>query len=54
MDTPAQTIPAVLERLHQAQNQHDLDAFLACFDPEYQAELDPRDRAGVSVPIHRL
>ena len=25
----------VLERLRDAQNAHDLDAFVACFDPGY-------------------
>jgi ketosteroid isomerase-like protein len=30
--------PALIERLHQAQNQHDLEAFLACFAPDYQSE----------------
>lgn len=29
---------AVLERLHRAQNQHDLEAFVACFAPDYQSE----------------
>lgn len=29
---------AVLERLHAAMNQHDLNAFLACFDPSYRSE----------------
>ena len=28
---------AVLERLHAAMNQHDLDALVACFDPDYQS-----------------
>ena len=28
----------VLERLQAAQNRHDLDAFVACFDPGYQSE----------------
>jgi ketosteroid isomerase-like protein len=28
----------VLERLRDAQNRHDLDAFVACFDPEYHSE----------------
>ena len=32
-----QTSQAVLERLQQAQNSHDLDAFVACFAPEYQS-----------------
>ena len=27
-----------LERLHAAMNNHDLEAFLACFDPHYQSE----------------
>jgi hypothetical protein len=36
----------VIERLHKAQNQHDLDAFVACFAQDYQSEqpLHP-DRA---------
>lgn len=29
---------AVLERLHDAMNRHDLDAYLACFDAEYRSE----------------
>ena len=39
---------AVLDRLHGALNQHDLDAFVACFAPTYQSEqpLHP-DRAFV-------
>ena len=28
----------VLGRLHTAQNRHDLDAFVACFDPDYHSE----------------
>jgi ketosteroid isomerase-like protein len=28
----------VLERLHQALNQHDLAGFVACFAPEYRSE----------------
>jgi predicted SnoaL-like aldol condensation-catalyzing enzyme len=28
----------VLERLHRALNQHDLEAFVACFAPDYQSE----------------
>jgi len=27
-----------VERLHNAMNQHDLEAFLACFDPNYRSE----------------
>ena len=29
---------AVIERVQSAQNQHDLEAFLDCFDPDYQSE----------------
>ena len=29
---------ALLERLQRAQNAHDLDGFVACFDPEYASE----------------
>jgi ketosteroid isomerase-like protein len=28
----------VIERLRDAQNRHDLEAFLACFDPDYRSE----------------
>ena len=28
----------VLERLCNAMNQHDLEGFVACFDPDYQSE----------------
>lgn len=30
--------PTVLERLHQAMNKHDLEAFVSCFDPQYSSE----------------
>ncbi len=30
--------PPVLVRLHQAMNQHDLEAFLSCFHPRYRSE----------------
>ena len=29
---------AVAERLRHAMNRHDLEAFLACFDPDYRSE----------------
>jgi ketosteroid isomerase-like protein len=29
---------AVIERMRRALNQHDLEAFLACFDPDYRSE----------------
>lgn len=28
----------VIERLRDAQNRHDLEAFLECFDPDYRSE----------------
>ena len=31
------TSQAVIERLQQAQNSHDLEAFVACFAPDYQS-----------------
>ena len=31
-------MPTVLERLHAAMNQHDLEAMLECFDPDYRSE----------------
>jgi limonene-1,2-epoxide hydrolase len=31
-------VAEVLERLRDAQNRHDLDAFVASFDPEYRSE----------------
>ena len=38
MATESDASPAaVIERLHAAMNRHDLDAFVACFDPEYQS-----------------
>jgi len=33
-----QTALAVLTRLNDAMNRHDLGAFVACFDPEYDSE----------------
>ena len=29
---------SVIARLHNAQNEHDLEAFLECFDSDYQSE----------------
>jgi hypothetical protein len=34
IDSPLSTI----ERLQSAINQHDIDAFVDCFDPGYQSE----------------
>jgi ketosteroid isomerase-like protein len=39
MGDPKQTDPGdVFDRLQRAQNAHDLDALLDCFDPDYQSE----------------
>lgn len=39
MREPSNARPAeVIERLHNAMNQHDLGAFLDCFDPDYRSE----------------
>jgi ketosteroid isomerase-like protein len=34
------------ERLHQAMNQHDVEAFLACIDPDYQSEQPAHPNRG--------
>ena len=34
----SQQSPSLLQRLHTAQNQHDLDAFVNCFDSDYVSE----------------
>lgn len=34
----SESAPPVLVRLEEAMNQHDLDAFLSCFDPQYRSE----------------
>jgi limonene-1,2-epoxide hydrolase len=36
----------VLERLHSAMNQHDLEAFLACIDPDYRSEQPAHPNRG--------
>jgi limonene-1,2-epoxide hydrolase len=38
----------VLERLHQALNQHDLAGFVACFAPEYRSEQPAHPNRGFS------
>jgi limonene-1,2-epoxide hydrolase len=35
-----------VKRLHTAMNQHDLNAFLACFDPSYQSEQPAHPNRG--------
>jgi ketosteroid isomerase-like protein len=37
---------AVVERLHEAMNQHDLEAFLACVDPAYRSEQPAHPNRG--------
>src|SRR5215210_6611737 len=37
---------AVIERLCHAMNQHDLQAFLACFDPDYRSEQPAHPNRG--------
>lgn len=47
MDTAAKKEPVeVVERLHRAMNQHDLAAFLACFDPDYRSEQPAHPNRG--------
>ncbi len=39
METLKKTTPiALIERLQRAMNTHDIEAFLDCFDPDYQSE----------------
>jgi hypothetical protein len=43
-------MPDLLERLRDAQNAHDLDAFVACFDQRYRSEQPVHpDRAFVGA-----
>jgi ketosteroid isomerase-like protein len=36
----------VVERMHQAMNEHDLEAFVACFDPGYRSEQPAHPNRG--------
>ena len=36
----------VVERLHQAMNEHDLETFVACFDPGYRSEQPAHPNRG--------
>lgn len=36
----------VVERLHEAMNRHDLEAHLACFDPNYRSEQPAHPNRG--------
>jgi limonene-1,2-epoxide hydrolase len=42
VNAPAQ----VVERLHEAMNEHDLGAFVACFDPGYRSEQPAHPNRG--------
>jgi hypothetical protein len=39
-------MPSVVERMHEALNRHDLDAFLDCFDSGYQREQPAHPNRG--------
>jgi limonene-1,2-epoxide hydrolase len=39
-------MPSVIERMREALNQHDLEAFLECFDPSYQSEQPAHPNRG--------
>ena len=41
----------VLERLRDAQNAHNLDAFVACFDPDYRSEQVRKNWAEVFAGV---
>jgi hypothetical protein len=41
----------VIERLRDAQNAHDLDSFVACFDPRYRSEQGRRNWAEVFAGV---
>jgi hypothetical protein len=36
----------IVDRLHRAMNQHDLDAFLACFNSDYRSEQPAHPNRG--------
>lgn len=47
MNTQAEASPAAIpERLQHAMNQHDIEAFLSCFDPDYQSEQPAHPNRG--------
>jgi ketosteroid isomerase-like protein len=47
MDTDPHASPkSVIERLQQAMNRHDLEAFLACIGPEYRSEQPAHPNRG--------
>lgn len=39
-------MPSVIERMHQALNQHDLEAFLECIDEDYRSEQPAHPNRG--------
>ena len=42
------TAAEVIERLHHAMNEHDLETFVACFDPGYRSEQPAHPNRGFS------
>ena len=46
--------PEAVERLHNAMNQHDLGAFLACFDRDYRSEQPAHPQARLGGPAGAL
>lgn len=39
-------MPSVIERMHEALNHHDLEAFLECFDEDYSSEQPAHPNRG--------
>jgi limonene-1,2-epoxide hydrolase len=39
-------MPAVIERMHEALNRHDIEAFLGCFDEGYRSEQPAHPNRG--------
>jgi SnoaL-like domain len=48
-------MPAVIERLCKAINQHDPDAMVECFDPDYRSEqpVHPNRGFGGKEQVHK-
>jgi hypothetical protein len=48
-------MPAVIERLYKAINQHDPDAMVECFDPDYRSEqpAHPNRGFGGKEQVHK-
>jgi hypothetical protein len=46
MSSEVNAAAEVVERLHQAMNEHDLETFDACFDPGYRSEQPAHPNRG--------